>query len=141
MVLLIKNCAPNNSTSTLLMSGHLLPRPTQFRYLGRMSAIEFWSSFKQFCNADLSLNYCGYRLFNLKGKLYHEIRDASSTSVCSTGLKSRAFLSKPRSSAMRSAPYKSPYLLITFKVKEHEVLSTLFQPVFVRALKTVAFQS
>lgn len=36
--------------------------------------------------------------------LYHDMREAASALVSSTGLKSRAFLSKPRSSAMRSAP-------------------------------------
>lgn len=52
--------------------------------------------------------------------LYQETSEASFSTVSTVGSKSRALLSRPKSSAMRSAPYRSPYLLITYMVERKE---------------------
>lgn len=55
---------------------------------------------------------------------HQESRDASFSTVSTVGSKSRALLSRPKSSAMRSAPYMSPYLLITYMHKKPFHLSS-----------------
>ena len=49
---------------------------------------------------------------------HHDTSEASLATVSSVGLKSRALLSKPSSSAILSAPYRSPYFLITYERQE-----------------------
>lgn len=48
-----------------------------------------------------------------KEGFHQETSDASFSAVSTVGSKSRALLSRPNNSAMRSAPYRSPYLWIT----------------------------
>lgn len=47
---------------------------------------------------------------------HQDTSEASLAIVSSVGLKSRALLSRPSNSAIRSAPYKSPYLFITYRI-------------------------
>lgn len=51
---------------------------------------------------------------------HHDTSDASLVTVSSVGLKSRALLSSPSSSAILSAPYKSPYFLITYTMAANQ---------------------
>ena len=51
---------------------------------------------------------------------HQESREASFSTVSTVGSKSRALLSRPKSSAMRSAPYMSPYLLITYTLHRED---------------------
>lgn len=58
---------------------------------------------------------------------HHDTSDASLATASSVGLKSRALLSRPSSSAILSAPYRSPYFLITYKKPQANILSLGFQ--------------
>lgn len=60
---------------------------------------------------------------------HQESREASFSTVSTVGSKSRALLSRPKSSAMRSAPYMSPYLLITYTLHREDSSDRRGQPV------------
>lgn len=60
---------------------------------------------------------------------HQESREASFSTVSTVGSKSRALLSRPKSSAMRSAPYMSPYLLITYTLHTEDSSDREGQPV------------
>lgn len=72
---------------------------------------------------------------------HHDTSEASLATVSSVGLKSRALLSKPSSSAILSAPYRSPYFFITCKQKPRWTKRLSMGPIWFAACVLYRFDS